>query len=425
MSVVVWFRNNLRVRDNEALTKAVKSGKPVVGLYCFDPYQYTETSFGFPKTGAFRTKFLFETLQDLKVTLAEKNISLFVYHRATASAFEDLMTRVPFTEVFTQKEWTSEEVAVQNKISEKLPHVKFTETYDQFLWHPDDVPYDNWSQIPEVFTNFRKKCEYKVRIRPLFECPSMPASNLIETIDETPTYQALGLEKPKVHPNSAFPFRGGETAAWKRLNHYFFDTEALSNYKQTRNGLLGTDYSSKFSAWLANGSLSARSIYHEIQEYERHVCKNEDTYWLYFELMWRDFFKYISLKHGNKIFQLNGISKWKYDWPFSTKKFQHWINADTGTPFVDANMMELKKTGFMSNRGRQNVASFWSKEWCQNWLAAAAYFESQLVDYDVHSNYGNWLYVSGVGNDPRDRKFSIPRQAEMYDPKREFQDTWI
>jgi deoxyribodipyrimidine photo-lyase len=118
MSAVVWFRNNLRIRDNEALTKAVKSGKTVFGLYCFDPYQYAETTFGFPKTGDFRTKFLFETLQDLKASLAKKNISLFVYHRATASAFEDLMARVPFTEVFTQKEWTTEEVRSEEHTSE-------------------------------------------------------------------------------------------------------------------------------------------------------------------------------------------------------------------------------------------------------------------------------------------------------------------
>ena len=79
----------------------------------------------------------------------------------------------------------------------------------------------------------------------------------------------------------------------------------------------------------------------------------------------------------------------------------------------------------MSNRGRQNVASYFSKELLLDWRIGAAYFESMLIDYDVHSNYGNWLYISGVGNDPRDRKFNIERQAERYDPDNQYQNKWL
>ena len=88
-------------------------------------------------------------------------------------------------------------------------------------------------------------------------------------------------------------------------------------------------------------------------------------------------------------------------------------------------MNEIAATGFMSNRGRQNVNSFWAKELKQDWRAGAAYFESVLVDYDVHSNWGNWMYNSGVGNDPRDRKFNIKKQADLYDPDNEYADTWL
>ena len=166
-------------------------------------------------------------------------------------------------------------------------------------------------------------------------------------------------------------------------------------------------------------------IYWEVQQFEKKIVKNEDTYWLIFELIWRDYFKYISLKHGNKIFQLDGILGKKYDWKFHSKAFEQWKNGTTNEPFVNANMVELQQTGFMSNRGRQNVASYWAKEWEQDWQVAAAYFESMLIDYDVHSNYGNWMYNAGVGNDPRDRKFNIKRQAEMYDAKGEYQRLWL
>jgi deoxyribodipyrimidine photo-lyase len=189
--------------------------------------------------------------------------------------------------------------------------------------------------------------------------------------------------------------------------------------------LIGANYSSKLSAWLANGSVSAQTIYWKVKEYEDEFGANEDTYWLIFELIWRDYFKYISMKFGNQIFQIDGILNHKYDWKFNQKAFNQWISGNTNEPFVNANMIEIAQTGFMSNRGRQNVASFWAKEWQQDWRIAAAYFESLLIDYDVHSNYGNWIYNAGVGNDPRDRKFNIKRQAELYDGNQAFQKLWL
>jgi deoxyribodipyrimidine photo-lyase len=209
------------------------------------------------------------------------------------------------------------------------------------------------------------------------------------------------------------------------LNNYFWKSQRLSFYKKTRNGLLGTDYSSKFSPWLANGALSARMIYQEVKQYEREIQKNDSTYWLIFELIWRDYFKYISLKHGNQIFKLKGILNTSYNWKTNSKYFNQWIQGQTTEPFVNANMIELKKTGFMSNRGRQNVASYFAKTLQMDWRMGAAYFEHQLIDYDVHSNWGNWLYVSGVGNDPRDRKFNVRFQAERYDAKGLYQKRWL
>ena len=235
----------------------------------------------------------------------------------------------------------------------------------------------------------------------------------------------MGLDSFEVHQNTAFPFKGGENQALKRIDNYFFETQNLSQYKQTRNGLIGANYSSKLSAWLANGCVSAKSIYWKVKEYEAEFGSNEDTYWLIFELIWRDYFKYISMKFGNRIFKLDGILNKNYEWKFNQKAFNNWTSGNTNEPFVNANMIELAKTGFMSNRGRQNVASFWAKEWQQDWRIAAAYFESLLIDYDVHSNYGNWIYNAGVGNDPRDRKFNIKRQAEMYDGNQAFQKLWF
>jgi len=189
--------------------------------------------------------------------------------------------------------------------------------------------------------------------------------------------------------------------------------------------LIGEAYSSKLSAWLANGSISPKMIYYAVKKYENEVQSNQSTYWLIFELIWRDFFKYVSLKHGNKIFQLEGILGINLVWNKDPQRLNDWVQGQTKEAFVNANMKEIAATGFMSNRGRQNVNSFWAKELKQDWRIGASYFESLLIDYDVHSNWGNWMYNSGVGNDPRDRKFNIQSQADRYDPDNDYQNLWL
>ena len=277
-----------------------------------------------------------------------------------------------------------------------------------------------------MFTIFRKKCEKYINVRPCFnEIKSLPFENRLSQENKILTITDFGFYPFKRDPRSAFPFIGGSKSGKQRIDHYFWETEKILSYKNTRDSLLGKDYSSKLSAWLANGSLSAREIYWEIKSFEKQRKKNQSTYWLVFELIWRDFFKYISLKHGNKIFHIGGILDKQYHWNTNEQKLQSWIDGFTDEPFVNANMIELLKTGWMSNRGRQNVASYFAKNLLIDWRIGAAYFESQLIDYDVHSNYGNWMYVSGVGNDTRDRKFNILWQAHKYDSQNKFQKLWL
>ena len=424
MSGLVWFRNDLRTIDNNSLYNACKENEQVIGVYCLDPRNFEPTKYGFKKTEKFRTQFLLETLNELQKNLEEKNIRLLVYYGYPEKILPEILAKYQINTIYTQKEWTSEEIKVEQEIRDNVI-TNWKTYYDQFLFHPDDVPYENWAKIPEVFTEFRKQLEKKIRVRPTVAISAKPISNLIEEKTSIPTLEDLGFDAFKLPNKTAFPFKGGENQAKKRIKEYFWDTKKLAVYKKTRNGLIGKDYSSKLSAWLANGSISARTIYWEVQQFGKKVVKNEDTYWLIFELIWRDYFKYISLKHGNKIFQLNGILQKEYYWNQSTKAFNQWENGNTPEHFVNANMIELQKTGWMSNRGRQNVASYWAKEWEQDWRIGAAYFESMLIDYDVHSNYGNWIYNAGVGNDPRDRKFNIKRQAELYDADGKFQKMWL
>ena len=425
VSSLVWFRNDLRVSDHTGLTKASKNSKRLFGIYCFDPKLFINNKLGFPKMSAFRASFILESIKELKAELLKRNISLIVKIGEPNKVISEFIKDYKINSIYYQNEWTDEEIseekALLNNISTDVEVQKYS---DQFLYHPDDV---DQSFVSDVFTTFRKHCEKNLVVRDIVEPTySFSKENLInENQNNLPTLEDLGLNDFEMDSRTAFPFTGGCLSAKDRLNYYLWESKKVNFYKKTRNGLLGKDYSSKFSAWLANGCISPREIYWEIRKYENDIMKNQSTYWMIFELIWRDFFKFISLKYGNKIFKIGGILEKEYTWLNDEHQFQNWINGMTNEPFVNANMIELKSTGWMSNRGRQNVASFLSKELLIDWRWGASYFESMLIDYDVHSNYGNWMYVSGVGNDPRDRKFNIKFQADRYDPNNKFQNLWL
>ncbi|CAH1793089.1 unnamed protein product [Owenia fusiformis] len=238
---------------------------------------------------------------------------------------------------------------------------------------------------------------------------------------QLPTMSDLGVQEIAPDKRSAFPFSGGETSALDRLNKYLWETDSVAVYKETRDGMVGSDYSTKFSTWLANGCLSPRQIYWELKKYESKRTSNQSTHSVVFELLWRDYFKYVGLKHGDKLFNLDGIMGKQIEWKQDQKLFEAWKEGRTGVPYVDANMREMAATGYMSNRGRQNVASFLTNDLKLDWRMGAEWFESMLIDHDVCSNYGNWQYSAGIGNDPsQDRKFNVVKQGLDYDPQGEY-----
>ena len=420
---LVWFRNDLRVNDHTGLKSAIENSSKVIGIYCFNPNLYIDNELGFKKTDNFRAKFLIQTLKNLKKNLKKINISLVIKIGDPVKELSKIISENKINNIYFQNEWTKEEKDEENSLKDECENVTFHGSYDQFLYHPADVENEF---VSDVFTNFRKYCEKNIEVRNLVDNNfKLSSNNLLSDDYDIPTLNQLGLDDFELDNRSAFTFSGGSESARDRLKYYLWKTRKINYYKKTRNGLIGLDYSSKFSAWLSNGSISAREIYWEIKEYEKDILKNQSTYWLVFELIWRDYFKYISLKYGDKIFKIGGILEKSYSWSKDIKIFKEWVEGRTIEPFVNANMIELNSTGWMSNRGRQNVASFLAKELKIDWRWGASYFESKLIDYDVHSNYGNWMYVSGVGNDPRDRKFNIKFQAERYDPMSKYQNIWL
>ncbi|XP_057731369.1 cryptochrome DASH, chloroplastic/mitochondrial [Arachis stenosperma] len=441
-TAIVWFRNDLRVLDNEVLYKAWLSSETLLPVFCVDPRLFSTTyHFGFPKTGALRAQFFVECLADLRKNLTKFGLNLLIQHGKPEDILPSLAKAFKAHTVYAQKETCSEELNVERLVSKGLRQVamlsgesssstnsnnfpKLQLIWGTTLYHIDDLPFDAGS-LPDVYTQFRKTVEAKCSIRPCIKLPVLLGPPpLVEDWGCVPTLEKLGLSSQNV--SKGMKFVGGETAALSRVYEYFWKKDLLKVYKETRNGMLGPDYSTKFSPWLAFGSLSPRLIHEEVKRYENERIANGSTYWVLFELIWRDYFRFLSVKYGNSIFYLGGPRKVQQKWSQDKILFESWRDGCTGYPLIDANMKELSTTGFMSNRGRQIVCSFLVRDMGIDWRMGAEWFETCLLDYDPCSNYGNWTYGSGVGNDPReDRYFSIPKQAQTYDPEGEYVAYWL
>lgn len=422
MRTLIWYRNDLRTIDHQPLSDAAESGD-AVGIYIFDPRHFKKTSYGFPKTDAVRAQFLIESVSDLRDRLRGLGSDLLIRVGKPEEVLPEIIHQTQADKVAFHGEAAPEEKDIEQKVEEFLS-IPVKLYWGHAMYHRDDLPFDLLT-IPEVYTQFRKKVEKKSSVRSPLPAPERIRCDTSVEAGDIPSVEDLGLSKQPLDERAVLSFKGGETEAWARLRHYFYDADELRNYKFTRNGLLGADYSSKFSPWLAHGCISARSIHAEVEKYEQEVHENVSTYWMKFELIWRDYFWYSMIKYGSQLFQLGGIQGKDLKKSTHQPTFEKWARGETGIPFIDANMREINTTGYMSNRGRQNVASFLAQNLNFDWRLGAAYFESKLIDYDVHSNWGNWAYNSTVGHDPRNRYFNIINQARKYDKKGEYVRRWL
>lgn len=372
-------------------------------------------------------RFLLESVASLRTSLRQLGSELIVRIGKPENILPELADQLNVDAVVAIRETGSEEKIIEDALATLLGHRWNPLEYESIL-DIDDV--QRFARdLPEVFSRFRRQAEKKLE----FLMPRVTPSSL-GSVDLPPGFESgpipdlcsLGYELPCDDERAVLRFRGGEEEGLRRLDEWMFASDNLRFYKQTRNGMLGEQYSSKFSPWLATGGLSASHILHETLRYESERTSNDSTYWLRFELLWREYFRLYMLKHGRSMFQRGGPVESRLEWSNPSGHFEAWRDGSTGIPLVDANMIELSRTGFMSNRGRQIVASFLSKNLDVDWRLGARWFEHCLIDYCPAANWGNWTYAAGVGADPRGfRGFDIARQAANYDSDGSYVSTWL
>jgi deoxyribodipyrimidine photo-lyase len=413
-TALLWFQKDLRVQDNACLGAVLKNYQRAIALV-FRPKNLS----------SLQNRFYSQSVFDLRENLKEFNIPLFFMEGEPETEIPLWVLKNEISAVFASRVYNSREQSVLDRVEHELhanTQATLTVMDQNTLLHPNDYLFLS-QDLPSSFTPFRKIVEENWRVRPIVSLATkyLQEFEIVFPQSMRPVNADVEMES---HP-LPYSFVGGESAAQERVKEFLWETRSIDNYKETRNGMLSKNDSSKFSPWLANGSLSARSIYFEIKNYENVYGANDSTYWLVFELLWRDYFKFLSLKMGHQLFETQGFLNKQKHWVEDEDLFSRWSRGETGVDFIDANMRELVATGWMSNRGRQNVASHFAKQLNLNWTQGANFFEKHLLDDDIESNWGNWQYLAGVGTDPRDRDFNIQRQADYYDPDRSYRNTWL
>lgn len=428
-TVLFWFRSDLRVHDQPALRAACTSGaRYMVAVYCH-PDRDETTRWGFDRVGPHRRAVVAAALRDLDRQMAHLGGRLLECRGSASTVLPALVRAVGATEVVCEDiaaPQEQDEVAALRKAGLSVHTI-----WQSSLLDPGDLP---WAVdgLPRAFTPFRQAVERAqvkpaIPLKPPIRIPPWPSGVEIPTglgcVGASSDTERAASDTRSSFPYGELEFDGGETAGLAHLMQYLA-RKLPHTYKRTRNGLTGIDYSSKWSPWLATGALSARRIMAELQAFEQTHGRSEDSDWLWFELLWRDYFRFLHLQHGRRLYRAQGLSGGPPP-QHNARGFERWCQARTGEPLVDAAMRELQTTGYLSNRLRQVVASYLVYELGGDWRAGAAWFESQLVDYDVYSNQGNWLYIAGRGTDPRGgRRFNVQKQRSQYDAEGHYLRLW-
>lgn len=418
--ILVWFRNDLRLHDNEMLVEAIAKSDAILPVYILDHRSFGETKYGSLKTGNIRAQFILESVLGLRNALKQIGGNLLIAEGKPEDIIPQLVQEYEITEVYHHREVAREETHISTLVENALwkLRVNLKHFIGHTLYNKEDLPFPI-KDIPDAFNQFKKKIERDSIIKPCFAAPDR--INVAEVIDwgTLPALEDLNLLPQQKDQRADFEFKGGEAEGLVHLQKVIL---AMQQAATTKNLILA----SKLSAWLAIGSLSPRKVYWEIKKMESVPNTKAMFNHILLGLLWRDYFRFMFKKYGNTFFSPDGFgSQGLVDVENEQENFNKWRNAQTGFAVVDAVMTELNQTGFISNIARQTAALYLINNLEVSWVLGAAYFEEKLIDYNPASNWGNWANVAGVGNDQKSKSvFDLDKNIKNLDPKGNYSITW-
>ncbi|OMO20665.1 DASH family cryptochrome [Vibrio lentus] len=434
------FTNDLRINDNQLLLCAAQSVDKLIFVIVEPTLVRFSADFAKEQSyGALRQTFVSQSLDNLESNLVRLGQQLVVIHSnhlepdAPEQTLSQIIATQHVTHFFANAHCGCDERRLIHSLQSRHPGLITCLPHNSTLFDSHDLPFE-LSKVPSSSTKFRKLVEHLNLNSDETVIAHLPPVVTPAPVSAIPLFSSANSERAATND-----YLGGEDAGLAHLDNYFSHDYAL-NYKQTRNAFDGIENSTKFSPWLALGCVSPKTIYRHLKQFEAEHGSNDSTYWIYFELLWREYFYWKCLSLGSSLFGTNNDSDNQHTSTTSNLCFAKWKSGNTNYPIVDACMRQLNETGYMSNRGRQLAASCLIYELGIDWRHGAAYFESQLIDYDVASNWGNWAYIAGALNSqvstqtnkqknayqaqPKSHHFDLARQTDMYDPDHIFINKW-
>ncbi|MDB4835008.1 DNA photolyase family protein [Cyclobacteriaceae bacterium] len=392
MISIFWFRRDLRLEDNTALSAALSRNTHVLPIFIFDENVIDEL----PANDA-RISFIYETLKTINSKLTAKGKSLLCLKGDPIKVWKQLITDHDIDSVYINKDYEPYAIQRDNDIEKFLRenNIDLFRYKDQVIFEENEILKNDGSPYT-VYTPYKNKWLHY--FKPNFQLQSPKLSNLYSSSFSFPNYEDLRITKSKIEVQP-------------------FSIDASNDYAHTRDypSLNSTSY---LGPHLRFGTVSIRQVINSLT--------TEDPTFLS-ELIWREFFMQI-LHHFPHVVHHN--FKPKYDgisWRNNESEFDKWCNGKTGYPLVDAGMRQLNKTGYMHNRVRMIAAGFLCKHLLIDWRWGEAYFATKLLDYELSSNNGNWQWAAGTGCDaaPYFRVFNPSTQLKKFDRDLIYVKQWI
>ena len=395
-----WFRRDLRIEDNHALSKAIESGKPVLCIFIFDRLILDKLEDRSDK----RVTFIHRTLQHINEQLQNLGSSLRTYYGEPQQVWQDILNEYTVSDVFCNRDYEpyaqQRDRAIHEFLSAKgvgmhgyKDHVIFEK---QEVTKDDGLPYT-------VFTPYSKKWKSKLTAHSFDAFSSMPTEK-----------QLMATEPKEVLPLDSMGFQPTDFVEFPEAKA---SLDIIRNYHNTRDipAIAGT---TRLSLHLRFGTVSIRQL--------AAIAHRENEKWLN-ELIWRDFYQMILFHYPATVERAFKPAYDRIPWRNAPEDFAAWCEGKTGYPIVDAGMRELNATGFMHNRVRMIVASFLTKHLLIDWRLGERYFAKQLLDFDLGSNVGGWQWAASSGCDaaPYFRVFNPALQTEKFDKELHYIRKWV
>ena len=396
--VIFWFRRDLRLDDNHALFKALKSGYDVLPIFIFDSNITNKLN-----QNDHRLNYINNVLDGLNKRLSENKKKIYIYKGNPIEIISKLIIKLKIKEIYLNKDYEPyardrddkiEKLCVANNVSYNSfkDHVIFEE--DQIVKN-DGTPY-------VVYTPYSRKWIEKFQSNQLDSYPSeLNLGGFVDSDKIREVNYLMDFEKNIISPKT-----------------YNLNKDLIDKYEETRN-FPALDSTSRIGVNLRFGTVSTRKIVKTSSE------RSNNTFLK--ELIWREFFIQI-LWHFPHTTEKSFKDKYeRIEWRNDMDDFKLWCDGKTGYPIVDAGMNQLNKTGFMHNRLRMVVGSFLCKHLLIDWRLGEKYFADKLFDYEQASNVGNWQWVAGCGVDaaPYFRIFNPEEQQKKFDKELQFINKWI